>query len=499
MSGDGGVGGPSRCPPLAPLTPRLCLAGTWRSALWQSWPPPGPRCPPTPLVACRTLPPGPGCPPPPVPRDSLRGRGAVGPGEGTLCLCLGPRCRGTSWAPPPTRCTCSGCRRPTPAAGDPPRTSPPPPTTGPTAPCSSARCGDPAAPRRHLGPGGLCRAAGATRCPGRPPRPSTGGPVGCSCPQGSLAPPGTARRCHGRPPAGSGCRGAGGGGEGRGDTSSSTPPAWWSGRSTCHPRSDSRSATPGAPRGPAPLLAALPCPPAASAPLLRPRPPGSPRAALAARGGARGAAGVPGGGPPRGGRCCTPRRCARPCPASGGTRRPTPTRMPRGAWGAPGSGSAETPAPTAAAAAAWRAPGPPRAPPVPPRPEGRGLPGRGTSGAGFARVWFSGAGLGGWSWGGAQDWSSHGLTPIKAPGSRCAASAPLCARSGGAITPSGLPTHPARPQVSGHTPLTFPVSGPLPVVVSGSGGGPGRPGGHRSASRHGWDVPAPPVSPVMSR
>lgn len=397
MSGDGGVGGPPCSPALAPLTPRLCLAGTWRSALWPSWPLPGPRCPPTPLVACRTSPPGPGCPPPPAPRDSLRGQGAADPGGDTLCLRLGPRCRATSWAPPPTRCTCSGCRQPTPAVGDPPLTSPPPPMTVPTAPCSSAPCGDLAAPRPHLGPAGPCRGAGATRCPGRPPRPSTGGPVGRSRPQEGLAAPGTARRCHGQQPAGSECRGAGGGGGGQGDMSSLTPPAWSSGPSTCHHRSDSRSAMPGGPWGLVPLLAALPCPLGLSAPLPRPLPPRSPPAAPAVRGRAQGAAGGPAGTPRPGGRCCTPRPCGRPCPASGGTRRPTRTRMPRGAWGAPGSGSAETPAPTAAAAAAWRAPGPPKAAPAPPPPEGRSLQGCGTSGAGLGGVWFSGAGLGGWS------------------------------------------------------------------------------------------------------
>lgn len=395
MSGAGGVGGPPRSPGPAALTPRLCLAGTWRSALWPSWPPLGPRCPPTPLVARRTSPPGPGCPPRPAPRDSPRGRGAAGPGGGTPCPRLAPRRRATSWAPPRTRCTCSGCRRPTPAAGDPPLTSPPPPMTVPTAPSSSAPCGDPAAPRPPLGPAGLCRGAGATRCPERPPRPSTGGPVGLSRPREGPAAPGSARRCLGQQPAGSERRGAGGGGGGRGDTSSSTPPAWWSALSTCHRRSDSRSAMPGGPWGGlVPLLAAPPCPPGLSAPLgPRPRPPGSPRAAPAARGRARGAAGVPGGSPRRGGRCCTPRPCARPCPASAGTRRPTRTRMPRAAWGAPGSGCAETPAPTAAAAAAWRAPGPPRAAPAPPRPEGWSLQGCGAAGAGLAGVWFSGAGL----------------------------------------------------------------------------------------------------------
>lgn len=441
MSGDRGVGGPSCSPPLAPLTPRLCLAGTWRSALWPSWPPPGPRCPLTPLVACRTSPPGPGCPPPPAPHDSLRGQGAAGPGGGTLCLCLGPRCRVTSRVPPPTRCTCSGCRRPTPAVGDPLLTSPPLPMTAPTAPCSSAPCGDPAAPHQHLGPGGLCRGAGATHCPGRPPRPSTGGPVGCprECPREGLARPGTARRCHEQRPAGSGCQGVGGDSGGRGDTSSSTPLAWWSGPSTCHPRSDSRSAMPGGPWGLAPLLAALPCPLRLSAPLPRPLPPGSAPAAPAVRGRARGAAGVPGGGPPSGGRCCTPRRCVRPCPESGGTRRPTRTRMPRGAWGAPGSGCAETPAPTAAAAAAWRAAGPPRAPPAPPLPEGRGLPGCGAYGAGLIGVWLSGVGLGGWARGRGSGLEFPRADPNKSSGIPVCCLCPVCVRSGGGGR------HPLRP------------------------------------------------------
>lgn len=407
----GGIGGgPSRCPPLAPLTPRLCLAGTWRSALWPSWPPLGPRCPPTPPVTCRTSPPGPGCPPPRAPRDSLRGRGAAaGPGGVTQRLPLVPRWRGTNWDPPRTRCTCRGCRRPTPDEGRPPRTSPPQPTTPPTAPSSSARCGVPAVPHGHLG---LCRAAGATLCPGRPPRPSTGGPVGRRCHQRGPEPPGIARRCPGRPPVGKGHRATGGdGGGGRGDTSSSTPPAWWCGPSTCHPRSDSRSATLGGPR--CPLPAAPRCPRGSAAPPPLPLLPGSPRAAPGARGGAREGAGVPGGG----GRCSTPRPCVRPCPASAATPPPTPTRTPRGAWGAPGSGSAETPEPTAAAAAAWKAPGQRRAPPAPPLLEGRGLKGCGAQGEGLRGVWRSGAGLGGWApgWGSGLEFP-RALFPNKGSG-----------------------------------------------------------------------------------
>ncbi|XP_035169137.1 formin-like protein 20 isoform X2 [Oxyura jamaicensis] len=111
---------------------------------------------------------------------------------------------------------------------------------------------------------------------------------------------------------------------------------------------------PAAPPGSPPASPGTRSPPAAPSP---PRQlPCSPRGPKQSPGTSGGPRGRP---PPRDGRRCTPRRCGRPCPASGGTRRPTPTRRPRGGPGGAGGGRAATPSPTAAAAAAWRAPEPP--------------------------------------------------------------------------------------------------------------------------------------------
>lgn len=452
VSGDGMGGGihptprPSAgCPlphppfqPLHPSCPPLCLAGTWRSASWRSWPPPGPQHTPLPPAACRTSPsrphqgarPGPGRPPPAAPQDNPRGRGAEDLRAGPHGVRPVPRCRGAGWAPPATRPTCNGCRRPTLTAGGRPPTSHPPPMTLPTAPCSSGPPGDRTAPRWHPRAAGLCRGAGATRCPGRPLRPGTGGPVGYSCPRGAPAPPGTARRCPGQLPAGNGSWDVAGGDGGRGATSSLMPPVWWSGPSMSLPHSGSRSATPGGPRGPPPPQTPPLRAPGLPHPQQHPRPPGSTPEAPAVPGRARLAVGVPGGGPPRGVRRCMPRPCVRPCPASGGTRRPTPTRKRRGARGGPGGGTAATPTPTAAAAAAWRAPGPPRGPPAPPEPEERGLAGCGTLGVGLGEVWSQ--------WGGARQGVALGrrglvlrspwADPNKAVASQCAASA-SCVRA----------------------------------------------------------------------
>uniref|UniRef100_A0A672UJB5 Uncharacterized protein n=1 Tax=Strigops habroptila TaxID=2489341 RepID=A0A672UJB5_STRHB len=233
----------------------------------------------------------------------------------------------------------------------------------------------------------------------------------------------------------------------------------------------------GSPGPAAPPRAALLQPPGLSPPRLPPRRPGSPPAAPGA---AREGAGAPGAGSPRGGQCCMRRRCVRPCPASGGTRRPTLTPRPKGARGGPGGGTAGTPRPTAAAAAAWRAPGPPRAPPARPGPERRGLAGCGSMGRGLAGCGSMGRGL--------------GLTPIKAAGSLCAAFAPCVCTDGGAhhppqapLHPCSCPTHPSE------------VRAPL-AVVPGSLGGPGCPGG--TAVRHhagGTCHVPPPDPPIMSK
>lgn len=524
--GGGGLRPVPPAPVRGALHAPLCLAGTWRSAWWRSWPPLGPPCPavapPPPPARHRTSPtgppqatrPGPGLPQPAVPP---RGQGAAPPGAGTHQPPPATRCQGASWAPPATRPTCGGCRRPMCAGGGRPPTSHPPPTTHPTAPFSPGHAAAPggrAAPRRHRGAVGLCWGAGATRCPGQPPRLGPGGPAGCRPPLEEWDPPGTARRCPVRQLAGRGSRGAAEDGGGRGDTSSSMPPAWWSGPSTCPPRSGSRSGTPGGALGPPPPRA-VPLLPPRPAPLPQhPRPPASCRAAPGAPSRARGQAGGPGGAPPRGGRRCTPRRCGRPCPASGGTRRPTPTRRPRGGPGGAGGGRAATPSPTAAAAAAWRAPGPPREPPAPPGPEGRGLKGRGSRGAELGRVWsWWGRGLAGCGPSGGGAWARFwraggGADPNKGCGIPLLCLCPLRAWGWGGLGPKVGGSSPKNgPKLGGgdtpgpkralhrcppHPSLYTRLCASFPSEDLGSPPWPPSTGGPPAASR---SVTAPPPAP----
>ncbi|CAM9945077.1 unnamed protein product, partial [Bubo scandiacus] len=246
-----------------------------------------------------------------------------------------PRCRGAGRAPQLRSPHAAGAGSPPAPGGATPYISPPL-TTLPTAPCSSSPPGPaqpPPAPRaRGAVPGGwshtLPRAAteAGHRRP-RGPQPTLGGPE----------PPGTARRCPGQRPAGSGCRGVAGAGGGRGAHPHRRHPRGGPGPVRAPPQRQQVRYTGGSP-GPTPTPGSPPG--ATTTPLLQRHlrlpgsPPGSsrqPPRSLAEPGGFWGSPGTA----PRGGRRCMPRRCARPCRASGGTRRPTPTQRPRGGRGGP--------------------------------------------------------------------------------------------------------------------------------------------------------------------
>ncbi|XP_061299014.1 basic proline-rich protein-like isoform X2 [Pezoporus flaviventris] len=182
---------------------------------------------------------------------------------------------------PPTRCHPEGSRGW-------------PPPCAPRAPGPGARPGPPSyeahmqrmqaaharrgGPPPYVSPPRLRRSPPHPAAPGPPgpaqPRPGPAEPRGCagwlephSAPGGHRGPapasprdaaiPGGPRQPPAQPNAAAGCRepGPGPGGRqraagGRGATSSSTPPVWWSGPSTCPPCSGSRSGTWGGPRGP---------------------------------------------------------------------------------------------------------------------------------------------------------------------------------------------------------------------------------------------------------